>query len=208
MTAFVHLSNNAFKMLLLRKDVDVKVFLPFALVAIPFAIFGAWLMGVLSDSQSISLSSNWSVKPLSMIVGLLMIAFTALDFWPAWNRIEWKGKLFYFGGVFSGFFGGLSGHQGALRSLFLKKLHLNPSAFVATGTAVAILIDLGRLPVYIGHWDLSIWPWKHILMATLSAMIGALLGKRLLKKVSIDQLHSLVGLFIVLTGIALIAGWI
>lgn len=38
------------------------------------------------------------------------------------------------GGLLSGFFGGLSGNQGALRSAFLLKAGLSKEAFIATGT--------------------------------------------------------------------------
>jgi acyl-CoA reductase-like NAD-dependent aldehyde dehydrogenase len=37
------------------------------------------------------------------------------------------------GGLLSGFFGGLSGHQGALRSVFLLRAGLTKESFIATG---------------------------------------------------------------------------
>mgnify|MGYP000679824147 CR=1 FL=1 len=55
------------------------------------------------------------------------------------------------GGVLSGFFGGLSGHQGALRSMFLVKCGLDATSFVATGVVIAIAIDLTRLALYGGN---------------------------------------------------------
>jgi len=55
------------------------------------------------------------------------------------------------GGVLSGFFGGLSGHQGALRSAFLIRCGLSQEAFVATGIVAACLVDLARLAVYARH---------------------------------------------------------
>ena len=44
------------------------------------------------------------------------------------------------GGALSGFLGGLSGHQGALRAVFLTPLGLTPTAFAATQ---AVLGELG-----------------------------------------------------------------
>lgn len=206
MTASVHLLNNVFKLALLRKSIHVKTFIAFAVWALPGALLGAWLLGKLSHAPLWSFSSTWQVAPISFLIGWLMILFTLLEFWPLWNRWQWKGNSFYWGGFLSGFFGGLSGHQGALRSLFLKKLDLSPSAFVATGTAVAVLVDLSRMPVYVWDGQWSSWPWKPILMAVLAAMAGALLGRRLLKKVTWQHLHYAVGAFMLLTGLGLISG--
>lgn len=206
MTASVHLFNNVFKLALLRKSIHRATFLSFAVWALPGAVLGAWLLGRLSLAPLLNFHAQWQVAPLSFIIGWVMVVFTLLEFWPVWNRIQWSGKSFYVGGFLSGFFGGLSGHQGALRSLFLKKLPLSPSAFVATGTAVAVLVDLSRMPVYLWEGQWSAWPMKTIAMAVLSAMAGALLGKQLLKKITWKHLHWTVGAFLLLTGIGLISG--
>jgi uncharacterized membrane protein YfcA len=206
MTASVHLFNNVFKLALLRKSIHWTTFLSFAVWALPGAVLGAWLLGRLSLAPLLNFHAQWQVAPLSFIIGWVMVVFTLLEFWPVWNRIQWSGKSFYVGGFLSGFFGGLSGHQGALRSLFLKKLPLSPSAFVATGTAVAVLVDLSRMPVYLWEGQWSAWPMKTIAMAVLSAMAGALLGKQLLKKITWKHLHWTVGAFLLLTGIGLISG--
>ena len=52
------------------------------------------------------------------------------------------------GGLVSGFFGGLSGMQGALRSAFLSRAGLTKEAFIATGVVIACLIDFSRLAIY------------------------------------------------------------
>ncbi|MEZ4804275.1 MAG: hypothetical protein R2852_01970 [Bacteroidia bacterium] len=52
------------------------------------------------------------------------------------------------GGLISGFFGGLSGNQGALRSMFLLKSGLNKEAYIATGILIAFAVDITRLSVF------------------------------------------------------------
>ena len=49
-------------------------------------------------------------------------------------------------GLLSGIFGGLVGNQGGLRAAGLSAFNLTPKAFLATGTAVALLIDVARTP--------------------------------------------------------------
>lgn len=48
-------------------------------------------------------------------------------------------------GALSGFFGGLSGHQGALRTAFLIRAGLPKEVFVGTMVVSAVVVDLSRL---------------------------------------------------------------
>ena len=50
-------------------------------------------------------------------------------------------------------FGGLSGHQGAFRSMFLLKSGLILQRFIATGVVLAVLVDVARMLVY--GWSFS-----------------------------------------------------
>ena len=52
------------------------------------------------------------------------------------------------GGLLSGFFGGLSGHQGALRSIFLVKSGTDPKRFAGTSATIAAMVDIARLAIY------------------------------------------------------------
>ena len=51
--------------------------------------------------------------------------------------------------ILSGFFGGLVGNQGGIRSAALLGFDLTPKQLVATATASAVLVDLARVPVYL-----------------------------------------------------------
>src|SRR5690606_27101865 len=86
--------------------------------------------------------------PARLTIGLLLIAFALLEWRGTDERLHIPARLLPLGGVLSGFFGGLSGHQGALRSAFLLHSRLDPPAFIATNAAIASLVDLARLAVY------------------------------------------------------------
>lgn len=51
------------------------------------------------------------------------------------------------GGV-SGLLGGLVGSQGPIRAGAMMQFNLSKETFVATSTAIALIVDLARLPVY------------------------------------------------------------
>ncbi len=111
----------------------------------------------------------------------------------------------------SGFFGGLSGHQGALRSVFLTKIGLDPVRFVATGTMIAVGVDLARLSVYGGSQagalrDLDAAGWALVGGAVLAAFLGAVLGKRMLGKTTMDGVRAIVGTLLLIVGMLIAAG--
>ncbi len=94
--------------------------------------------------------------------------------------------------MLSGFFGGLSGHQGAFRSLFLTQNALSKEVFLATGVSIAVVVDLSRLSLYATHWQSALDQWLMIVVAIVSAFIGTLIGKYFLKKVSIEFIRFVV----------------
>ncbi|MDR4516383.1 MAG: sulfite exporter TauE/SafE family protein [Nitrosomonas sp.] len=152
MTAMVHLANNFFKTGLLGKHADRQVLLRFGLPAIIAAFAGATLMTWLSDIRPIyeyqAFGNALQVSPLKLVIGLLIIFFVTIELSPRFSKIVLDRKYLSVGGMISGFFGGLSGHQGAFRSMFLLKAGLSKETFIATGIAIAVMVDLSRMVIY------------------------------------------------------------
>jgi len=141
---------------------------------------------------------------------LLLITFSILEISPSFRKVQFGKDKLVLGGILSGFFGGLSGIQGAIRSAFLIKSGLNKDAYIATGVVIACLIDISRLTVYMNrftaanlHENLSL-----IFAATFSAIAGALLGKNLLKKVTLRSIQLLVAFMLILISVSLAFGFI
>lgn len=213
-TALVHLANNLFKVALLGRYAHLGVILRFGLPAIPAALLGALVLGWLSHAAPwytyTAFGHEFSLLPIKLLVGTLILGFVLLELSPRFNALAVAPRYLPLGGLISGFFGGLSGHQGAFRSLFLVKVGLDKEAFVATGTLLAVLIDLSRLLVY--GWDLSD-QWAQldhalVMAASLSAFVGAWLGSRLLKKVTLQKVQQVVLIFLVVIALGLMAGFL
>jgi uncharacterized membrane protein YfcA len=99
------------------------------------------------------------------------------------------------------------GHQGALRSLFLVHARLSKEAYVATGTAIALLVDAARLPVYFaGGMVVEAAHTPSLVAAVIAALAGALLGRNLLKKVTFKFLQRVIMVLLILIGLLLAAG--
>ena len=212
MTALVHLLNNLFKLYLFRGAIRTDILWRFGLPAVAGALAGAFLLRSLGQSESL-LSYTWGTRQyhitaLKLSIGLLMIIFALFELLPRWKNWSVAPSLLPVGGLLSGFFGGLSGHQGALRSAFLIRLKLSKEAFIATGVASACLIDVSRLSLYANMMrsSLDAIPVSWVLLPTFCAFAGAWGGNRLLKKITVQTLHFVVALFIVGFGLLLMAG--
>ncbi len=144
-----------------------------------------------------------------------MAGFALLELHPRFETLKFDRKYLPLGGTLSGFFGGLSGHQGALRSAFLSKVGISPEAFVGTNALLALMVDLTRLLIYGvasgGHVrDTLAEPRQVRLIAlgTIAAFGGVVLGKRLLKKVTMRSVQRVTGVMLLLIAVLLGSGWI
>ena len=212
MTAVVHLLNNLFKLILLGKHADKKVIIQFGLPAIIMAFIGAFLLVWFSDMTpfyTYELGGRiFYIQPVQFIIGILILAFVLVELQPQFKKLAIDKKYLSLGGALSGFFGGLSGHQGALRSMFLLKAGLNKESFIATGVVIASLVDFSRLLVYSSRFD-SAFEQGYILLlivAVVSAFVGVYLGNRLLKKVTMHVVQIIVSVLLVIIALGLILG--
>ena len=186
----------------------------FALPGIAAAFVGAWLLTYFSELPPIASYAigqrDFQISVVKVVIGLLMIGFAFLELLPRFEKLAFAKKWLPLGGAVSGFFGGLSGHQGALRSAFLSKAGLEKEAFIATGVAAAFLIDLTRLSVYANHLGTigTDADWALVAAAIVAAFLGAFVGSRLLEKVTLRVVQLIVGVMLALVGVLLAVGLI
>jgi uncharacterized membrane protein YfcA len=214
LTGIVHLFNNLFKVFLVGKNADKNVLLRFGIPAVIAAFIGSWLLLNMTDLAplfSYSLGGKiMEIFPVKFTVSILLIFFVLIDFIPYFKNLEFGKEKLPIGGALSGFFGGLSGVQGALRSAFLVKAGLSKEAFIATTVVIACFVDITRLSVYATRFTQSGLDenWMLVLFATLSAIAGAYIGNLLLKKVSLQFVQVLVAVMLVVISLSLGAGLI
>lgn len=212
LTGIVHFLNGTFKVLILRKHIHFPTLWRFGLLAIPFAFLGAWLLTKLEGQTNVFefslMSIHFSTTPIKFTVGILMIGFAFLEGIPKLKKISINQKYLPIGGALSGFFGGLTGNQGAFRSMFLVRANLNKEQFIATGSAFSFLVDLTRLSVYFKNLSKMDIEGNAVLLilASGSALTGVLIGNRLLKKIDMTFIRYVVAAAILILGILLTLG--
>ncbi len=209
LTAIVHLLNNIFKLTLVGKSANVRTVLRFGIPAALFAFLGAYILGQLTEIPAVYSytlgTKSYEITVVKICIALLLIFFSFFDLIPKLKRLEIDTKHLPVGGALSGFFGGLSGHQGALRTAFLIRAKLSKEAFIATGVVIACCIDISRISIYAK--DISQLGdrlnYPVLIVATIMAFTGAYLGNKFLKKITINTIQMVVGIFLIVFSVLL-----
>jgi uncharacterized membrane protein YfcA len=214
-TAIVHLLNNLFKGGLVVRGADWTIVARFGFPALVGSVAGALVLTFLGKAGPLFtlalLDRTLEPTAAAVVIGLLLILFAVLELMPWFQRLAFPSHWIPLGGVITGFVGGLSGQQGALRTAFLLKSGMDAQHFIATGVMIAILIDLARLPTYalqlsqvgmIAQQDTL----QMLAAATISAFAGAWIGAKYMRKVTIGFVRLIVALMMILIGLALASG--
>lgn len=216
-TAVVHLANNLFKVVIVGKKAHIKTVFLFGVPAALSAIAGAYFLTNLSLHEPIYIyrlgAHSYSIEIIKIIIAVLMIAFAFIEISKRFEKKSVSPKYIPVGGVLSGFFGGLSGHQGAFRSAFLIKSGLTKEQFIGTSVVTAVIVDVVRLLIYgltIFSKHIFIFSEKNLRIAILTgiiaAFIGSYAGSKTIEKVTLRNIQIFVAVMLVILAIALAAG--
>ena len=209
MTAIVHLANNMLKLGLVFQGINLAILCYFGVGALLGAGIGSFLLALISDLGLFYKTTIWGspreVNFIEFTIGILMLCFAIIEFYP---KIKIANIPLSIGGFISGFFGGLSGHQGALRSAFLAHRNLKKEVFIATGVCVSLLVDLTRLIFYKLHFYHLTIPYSLLAVGILAAIIGSVLGKILFAKTTMKSIQKIVCIALIILGSSILTGLI
>ena len=220
-TAVVHLANNIFKFALVSKHIHYKTLLRFGIPALIFASVGGYLLTLFGEMTPLTTYNiadhTFEISTTKIVIGGLMIFFAWFDLDPRFDDLEIEKKHIPFGGALSGFFGGVSGHQGAFRAAFLSKAGLTKEQFIGTSNAVSLIVDIARLSIYFAAANViagdenkfitAITEGKMLLIVgVVFAFLGTFLGKQLVKKTTIKEIQRVLGVLLFLMGGLMLAG--
>jgi len=210
-TAVVHLANNVFKLALVGRWADRAVVIRFGIPAAVASVGGALLLRVMADVPPlVSYEFAGSVRRVTaakVVVAAIIAVFSVLELAPRLRDLAFPRRYIPVGGLLSGFFGGLSGIQGALRAAFLIRSGLTRDGFIGTGVVCAVIIDVARVPVYAERFGaLSGRMVGLVVAASVCAFVGSVVGARLVKKVTMRGLQRLVAGMLILMALAMASG--
>lgn len=220
-TGVVHFTNNLFRLPLVGKNADRNVVLRFGVPAMLAAFAGAALLSALVSTTPIYQYHLGPVKAsvtfLKLTIAVLLALLASLELWPRYHELSFPRSLLPLGGLLSGFAGGISGMQGALRAPFLLRAGLSREQFVGTANVISTLVDATRLLVYVAgftwmsrrqNYEALAEPRTLLLVATacVAAFFGSYLGLRMFKKMTLRGVRRLVAILLFVMSIALGAG--
>ena len=148
LVAIPHFVGSLQRFWLLRSHVDRRVLLGFGVASAAGGLAGALLHTRVSN------------RGLAVVFGALLILAGVSELSGWIQRVHWGRRAAWGAGALSGGFGGLVGNQGGIRSAAMLGFEVPRTSFVATATAIALIVDLARLPVYLatqGHEIASMW---------------------------------------------------
>jgi uncharacterized membrane protein YfcA len=211
LTAIVHLLNNLFKLGLVHQNIRYSLLFKFGIPALIAAFAGAWLLRYVSKEQLIIYtyqlgSKTFSITWQGLIIGGVVLVFALIEMSKRLSRIKFSPNMIIPGALLTGFFGGLSGHQGALRSAFLLRLRLDKVVFIATGVGIACMVDIARLSVYSFSLKDVTDNIGILSTAVIAAFAGAFLGNKIFHKTSISFLKWIIGIFMFVVSLLIIFG--
>lgn len=215
-TAVVHLANNLFRAGLLARHADWPVVLRFAAPGAAAAILGALLLQAVAGMPPLFtyqlFGQTRTVTAVRLVIAVLIIFFSLFELLPRLQHLRFDRKYVIPGGILSGFFGGLSGHQGALRSAFLINIGLSKEAFVGSSVISAVIVDVARLLVYgltfySQHFkSVSGEALGLVAAGCAAAFAGSFVGARLLPKITLRTVQLIVGVMLVFIGVLMALG--
>jgi uncharacterized protein len=164
-----HLAGTALRFWLLRGHLDRRVFIWFGITSAAGGLMGALLHAYASS------------RALGIVFGCLLLFVGISQLTGLMSHIRFGRRAAWTAGALSGMLGGLVGNQGGIRSAALLGFDVDKQAFVATSTAVGLVVDGARMPVYLilERSDL-IRIWSLIAIATGGVVAGTVAGRRLL----------------------------
>jgi uncharacterized protein len=194
LTAIPHAVATAVRLWGLRASVDRGVLLRFGLASAAGGLAGALLHATLASPL------------LTLVLGALLV-LSGLSELTGWARaLRLGGWSAVAAGVLSGLFGGLVGNQGGIRSAALLRFGLPRESLVATATAIALLVDAARLPIYMISSGDAIGEHAPLVIAlTVAVVIGTLVGVPILRRLPERTFRGALASLLVVLGIGLIA---
>jgi uncharacterized membrane protein YfcA len=191
--SFPHLAGTLLRLWLIRKHVDRRVLVTFGITSAAGGLAGA-LLHVWFNSAV-----------LGYVLGALLVFAGVMGLTGLAARMRFGRGTGLMAGALSGVFGGLVGNQGGIRSAALMGFELSKESFVATATAIALLVDVFRMPVYIAsQWNDLLHAWPLVVVAALGVLAGTIFGQPLLRRIPERIFRAVVSGIILALGIAML----
>jgi uncharacterized protein len=191
--AIPHLIGTAQRFWMLRRHVDRRVLLGFGTSSAVGGLTGALL------------HTRASSHALAVVFGALLITAGVTELTGWMRRVRWGPGAAWAAGALSGALGGLVGNQGGIRSAAMLGFHVPQESFVATATAIGLVVDGARLPVYLAtQWREIVDIWPLVLIASLGVVAGTAIGTPVLARLPPAVFRRVLSVLLIALGVYMV----
>jgi len=187
-----HLAATFVRFWMLRKNVDRRVLIDFGILSAAGGLAGALLHSIASNPA------------LTLVFAALLMFAGVTSLTSHVHSMRFGPKAAWIAGGVSGVLGGLVGNQGGIRSAALLGFGLNRHTFVATATAIGLVVDAARMPVYFVTAGSQLLAMPGVIIgSTLAVLAGTFLGTKLLRRIPEQVFRRIVGGIILALGVSM-----
>src|SRR3989338_9562788 len=196
LVAFLHIFGNVGRIAFFKHGIDWNLILKFGVPSVLFTIIGALLVSRIPQDA------------LKGYLGVFLIGYALYSLWKENFAVSPSNTNAIAGGGISGFLAGLIGTGGALRGAFLSGFKLPKEKYIATAAAIALAVDLTRIPIYISEGFLKSEYYWYLPILFVVAFAGSFTGKGIVNKIPQKHFRRFVLIALFLIGVKFIFDWI
>jgi uncharacterized protein len=203
LVAIIHWFGDVWKVALFRSGFNLRLLALFGVVGLVTSYLGAY----------ISLGTNEEI--LLRVLGAFLAGYALFLIFQSLLRQGFGGQAKFkipagnltalSGGALSGFFAGMFGIGGAIRSMFLSAFDLPKAVYIATAGAIGIMVDSTRIITYFtGGATLPRELWYGLFLFIPISFVGAQIAKKIVDKIPQNKFRVVVAVFLFAIGLKLI----
>ena len=193
LVAIIHWFGNIWKVALFRSGFNLRLLALFGVVGLVTSYLGAY----------ISLGANEEI--LLRVLGAFLAGYALFVAFQSKFKIPAGNGTAIFGGALSGFFAGMFGIGGAIRSAFLSAFDLPKAVFIATAGAIGLLVDSTRIIAYFtGGATLPRELWYGLILFIPVSFLGAQIAKKIIDRIPQNKFRTVIAIFLLAVGMKLI----
>ncbi|MBI4090713.1 MAG: sulfite exporter TauE/SafE family protein, partial [Candidatus Komeilibacteria bacterium] len=193
LVAIIHWFGDVWKVTLFRQGFNLRLLALFGVIGLATSYLGAF----------VSLGANQNI--LLRLLGAFLISYAVFLIFQPKFRIPAGNATALSGGALSGFFAGMFGIGGAIRSMFLSAFDLPKAVYIATAGAIGILVDSTRIITYFAGGVALPQELRYGLLLFIPiSFLGARVGKKVVDKIPQNKFRIVVAVFLLAIGVKLI----
>lgn len=193
LVAIIHWFGDVWKIALFREGFNLRLIALFGVIGLATSYLGAF----------VSLGANEQI--LLRLLGAFLVSYALFLIFQSKFKIPAGNAVALCGGALSGFFAGMFGIGGAIRSMFLSAFDLPKAVYIATAGAIGILVDSTRIITYFtGGATLPKELWWGLILFIPVSFLGAQIAKRIVDKIPQNKFRVVIAVFLFAIGLKLI----